>query len=139
MGAITHPRQPEKPNLCFQAATVKPHPRTGAAMQPVALNDIPDEVFLEDIFELTVALAEELPALFNIMCASLSIAPEDLLITDFVEDQNDEEIYEGFAYDRRRKKMYAYLFDHDRVQVHEVATDSLTMRDTFSVRVLHLL
>ena len=73
-------------------------------MQPVALNDIPDEVFLEDIFELTVALAEELPALFNIMCASLSIAPEDLLITDFVEDQNDEEIYEGFAYDRRRKK-----------------------------------
>ncbi len=108
-------------------------------MQPVALNDIPDEVFLEDIFELTAALAEELPALFNIMCASLSIAPEDLLITDFVEDQNDEEIYEGFAYDRRRKKMYAYLFDHDRVQVHEVATDSLTMRDTFSVRVLHLL
>ncbi|WP_289004226.1 hypothetical protein [uncultured Kingella sp.] len=139
MGAITHPRQPEKPNLCFQAATVKPHSRTGAAMQPVALNDIPDEVFLEDIFELTAALAEELPALFNIMCASLSIAPEDLLITDFVEDQNDEEIYEGFAYDRRRKKMYAYLFDHDRVQVHEVATDSLTMRDTFSVRVLHLL
>ena len=82
MGAITHPRQPEKPNLCFQAATVKPHSRTGAAMQPVALNDIPDEVFLEDIFELTAALAEELPALFNIMCASLSIAPEDLLITD---------------------------------------------------------
>jgi len=139
MGAITHPRQPEKPNLCFQAATVKPHSRTGAAMQPVALNDIPDEVFLEDIFELTAALAEELPALFNIMCASLSIAPEDLLITDFVEDQNDEEIYEGFAYDRRRKKMYAYLFDHNRAQIHEVATDSLTMRDTFSVRVLHLL
>ena len=35
--------------------------------------------------------------------------------------------------------MYAYLFDHNRAQIHEVATDSLTMRDTFSVRVLHLL
>ena len=56
-----------------------------------------------------------------------------------MEDQNDEEIYEGFAYDRRRKKMYAYLFDHNRAQIHEVATDSLTMRDTYSVRVLHLL
>ena len=73
-------------------------------MQPVALDDIPDEVFLEDIFELTATFADESPALFNIMCASLSIAPEDLLITDFVEDENDAETYEGFAYDRRRKK-----------------------------------
>ena len=75
-------------------------------MQPVALDNIPDEVFLEDIFELTAALAEELPALFNIMCANLSIAPEDLLITDFVEDENDENWYAGYAYDRRNKKMH---------------------------------
>ena len=108
-------------------------------MQPVALDNIPDEVFLEDIFELTVALAEELPALFNIMCASLSIAPEDLLITDFVEDENDENWYAGYAYDRRNKKMYDYTFDQDRAQIHEVAIDSLTMRDTYSVRVLYLL
>ena len=51
-------------------------------------------------------MAEELPALFNIMCANLSIAPEDLLITDFVEDENDENWYAGYAYDRRNKKMH---------------------------------
>lgn len=73
------------------------------------------------------------------MCASLSIAPEDLLITDFVEDENDENWYAGYAYDRRNKKMHDYTFDHGRAQIHEVATDSLTMRDTYSVRVLHLL
>ena len=37
------------------------------------------------------------------------------------------------------KKMYDYTFDHDRVHICEVAIDSLTVRDTFSVRVLHLL
>lgn len=108
-------------------------------MQPVELDDIPDEVFLEDIFELTATFADESPALFNIMCASLSIAPEDLLITDFVEDENDENKCAGYAYDRRNKKMYDYTFDHDRVHICEVAIDSLTVRDTFSVRVLHLL
>ncbi|WP_325197215.1 hypothetical protein [Kingella oralis] len=139
MGAITHLRQPEKPNLCFQAATVKPHPRTGAAMQPVALNDIPDEIFLEGITQLTELFPVWFPQSFKILCESLNADSGDVLITDFVEDQNDEEIYEGFAYDRRRKKMYAYLFDHNRAQINEVATDSLTMRDTYSVRVLHLL
>ena len=108
-------------------------------MQPVALNDIPDEVFLEGITRLTELFPIWFPQSFKILCESLNADSGDVLITDFVEDQNDEEIYEGFAYDRRRKTMYAYLFDHNRAQIHEVATDSLTMRDTYSVRVLHLL
>ena len=108
-------------------------------MQPVELNDIPDEIFLEDIAELTEHFPVCFPQSFKILCECLNADSSDVLITDFVEDENDAETYEGLAYDRRRKKMYAYLFDHDRVQINEVAIDSLTMRDTFSVRVLHLL
>jgi len=68
-------------------------------MQPVELNDIPDEIFLEDIAELTEHFSIEFPQSF-----SLNADSSDVLITDFVEDENDAETYEGFAYDRRRKK-----------------------------------
>ena len=108
-------------------------------MQPVALDNIPDEVFLEGITQLTELFPVWFPQSFKILCESLNADSGDVLITDFVEDENDENWYAGYAYDRRNKKMYDYTFDHGRAQIHEVATDSLTMRDTFSVRVLHLL
>ena len=134
MGVITPKAEPLLSGCHCQ--TPSPHRSRHAT---VALNDIPDEVFLEGITQLTELFPVWFPQSFKILCESLNADSGDVLITDFVEDQNDEEIYEGFAYDRRRKKMYAYLFDHNRAQIHEVATDSLTMRDTYSVRVLHLL
>jgi len=68
-------------------------------MEPIILNNISDEVFLDDIKELTQEFPIEFPNLFK-------------QIKDYLKDKSKFE---------------------------EVNISSLTLKDTFSIKVLHLL
>ncbi|WP_153708995.1 hypothetical protein [Eikenella corrodens] len=103
------------------------------------LEDIPNEVFLEDIQDLTQAFPLEFPRQFQQIKDYLGIDEQHIHITDFVEDQNREDCFYGYFFDALNRKIYEYAFEGEKIMFREADIAALTMRDTFSIKVLHLL
>lgn len=108
-------------------------------MEPIILNNIPDEVFLDDIKELTQEFPIEFPNLFKQIKDYLNVDTQNIYITDFVEDENNSDYFYGYLFDILSRKMYKYSFEKDKSKFEEVNISSLTLKDTFSIKVLHLL
>ncbi len=108
-------------------------------MEPIELQGIPNEVFLEDIQELTQAFPLEFPHLFQQIKDYLGIDQKHIYITDFVEDENQEDCFYGYFFDALNRKIYHYAFERKKTTFREADITALTMRDTFSIKVLHLL
>lgn len=108
-------------------------------MEPIILNNIPDEVFLDDIKELTQEFPIEFPNLFKQIKDYLNVDKQNIYITDFVEDENNSDYFYGYLFDILSRKMYKYSFEKDKSKFEEVNISSLTLKDTFSIKVLHLL
>ena len=56
-------------------------------MEPIILNNIPDEILLDDIKELTQEFPIEFPNLFKQIKDYLNVDTQNIYITDFVEDR----------------------------------------------------
>ena len=108
-------------------------------MEPIILNNIPDEVLLDDIKELTQEFPIEFPNLFKQIKDYLNVDTQNIYITDFVEDENNSDYFYGYLFDILSRKMYKYSFEKDKSKFEEVNISSLTLKDTFSIKVLHLL
>ena len=108
-------------------------------MEPIILNNIPDEVFLDDIKELTQEFPIEFPNLFKQIKDYLNVDTQNIYITDFVEDENNSDCFYGYLFAILSRKMYKYSFEKDKSKFEEVNISSLTLKDTFSIKVLHLL
>ena len=108
-------------------------------MEPIILNNIPDEVFLDDIKELTQEFPIEFPNLFKQIKDYLNVDTQNIYITDFVEDENNSDYFYGYLFDILSRKMYKYSFEKDKSKFEEVNISSLTLKNTFSIKVLHLL
>lgn len=108
-------------------------------MQPFDLKDIPDSVFLEDIEELTREFPVEFPQLFEKIISYLDIDAKYVYITDFIEDESRSNHFYGYFFDALNKKLYQYSFEENSECFQEVNIESLTMKDTFSIKVLNLL
>ncbi|QMT37624.1 hypothetical protein [Neisseria sicca] len=108
-------------------------------MESIELQGIPNEVFLEDIQELTQAFPLEFPHLFQQIKDYLGIDQKHIYITDFVEDENQEDCFYGYFFDTLNRKIYHYAFEGEKTTFREDDIAALTMRDTFSIKVLHLL
>ncbi|PJK10201.1 hypothetical protein CO608_05890 [Lysobacteraceae bacterium NML08-0793] len=111
-------------------------------MEPMNFEDISDEVFIEDIMELTQSLADEFPQWFKTIEQRLAVDSAQIRFTDFVENNDDVDSpieFAGYFYELSERKMYQYtvesgVFDFAHVDMH-----TLSVRDTFSIKVLHLL
>lgn len=108
-------------------------------MQPFDLKDIPDSVFLEDIEELTREFPVEFPQLFEKIISYLDIDAKYVYITDFIEDESKSNHFYGYFFDALNKKLHQYAFEENRAYFQEANIESLTMKDTFSIKVLNLL
>lgn len=108
-------------------------------MESIELQDIPNEVFLEDIQDLTQAFPLEFPHLFQQIKDYLGIDQKHIYITDCVEDENQEDCFYGYFFDALNRKIYHYAFEGEKTVFQEADIAALTMRDTFSIKVLHLL
>ena len=72
----------------------------------------------------------------------LGAKPCHIRFTDCVENVDDEtsdEEFAGYFYDIFAKQMYQYSATNDILSITAVDKERLTMRDTFSLKVLHLL
>ena len=108
-------------------------------MESIILDNIPNEVFLDDIKELTQEFPIEFPNLFKQIKDYLNVDTQNIYITDFVEDENNSDYFYGYLFEILSRKMYKYSFEKDKSKFEEVNISSLTLKDTFSIKVLHLL
>ena len=108
-------------------------------MESIILDNIPNEVFLDDIKELTQEFPIEFPNLFKRIKDYLNVDTQNIYITDFVEDENNNDYFYGYLFEILSRKMYKYSFEKDKSKFEEVNISSLTLKDTFSIKVLHLL
>ncbi|GIJ96772.1 hypothetical protein CAPN001_13410 [Capnocytophaga stomatis] len=111
-------------------------------MEPMKLDEIPDEIFLEDIYDLTENIPKEFPTWLKQIEQQTGVKAEYIRFTDFVENVDDEESSEefvGYFYAMPNQQMYRYSSENDILTIIPVDKKRLTMQDTFSLRVLHLL
>lgn len=111
-------------------------------MNPMKLDEIPDEIFLEDIYDLTKNIPKEFPTWLKQIETATETPPQYIFFTDFVENTDNEESNEefvGYFYDKLHQKMYQYSAENDILTITFVDKEKLTMQDTFSLKVLHLL
>lgn len=108
-------------------------------MEPIQLDQIPDNIFIQDIEELTEEFRAEFPHFFNEIKNYLNINIECIYITDFIEDERKINHFYGYFYNVCDRKFYYYEFKGNNSKFKEVEVSSLTMKDSFSIRVLHLL
>lgn len=111
-------------------------------MEPIAFDDIPDEVFLEDIYELTAMIKDDYPAWLKVIAEQLGSNAGAIRFVDFVENTDDKAsplAFAGYFYDLSTRKMYEYTVIDSQFAFKQVDLSSLTVQDTFSLKVLHLL
>lgn len=111
-------------------------------MKPIDLDDITDEVFLADIDDLTKNIPKEFPTWLLQIEQTTGAKPCHIRFTDFVENVDNEtsdEEFAGYFYDIFAKQMYQYSATNDILSITAVDKERLTVRDTFSLKVLHLL
>ncbi|MDO4228901.1 MAG: hypothetical protein Q4C98_03740 [Capnocytophaga sp.] len=111
-------------------------------MKPIEFDDIPDEVFIEDILELTESINDEFPQWLTAIEKKLGVNPAHIRFTNFVENTDDETSpieFAGYFYDVFSQKMYEYQQEKAIFTFWQVDIKTLTIKDTHSLRVLHLL
>lgn len=108
-------------------------------MKPTQLDQIPDSVFIEDIKDLTKEFRIEFPHLFNKIKDYLNISIECIFITDFIEDESKINHFYGYFFDSCNHKLYYYEFKRNSANFKEVEISTLTTKDSFGIKVLHLL
>ena len=69
----------------------------------------------------------------------LDIDAKYVYINDFIEDESRSNHFYGYFFDALNKKLYQYAFEENRAYFQEANIESLTMKDTFSIKVLNLL
>lgn len=111
-------------------------------MEPIAFDDIPNEVFLEDIYELAESIKDEFPAWLKVIVEQLGGNANTIRFTDFVENTNDQVSpieFAGYFYNLSTRKMYEYTVIDNQFTFKQVDLNSLMVQNTFSLKVLHLL
>lgn len=105
-------------------------------MKPIELDKIPNDIFIQDIKELTEGFAIEFPDVFKQLLTELNVSKDNLFITDFIENQKIANLYTGYVFDKTHKKMYDYTIKNKKLSIFEVDIKKLTTENTYSIRVL---
>ncbi|WP_107812541.1 hypothetical protein [Neisseria sicca] len=105
-------------------------------MKPIELDEIPNDIFIQDIKELTHSFSIEFPDIFKQLLIELNVSKDNLFITDFIEHQKIADSYTGYVFDKTHKKMYDYTIKNKKLSIFEVDIKKLTTKNTDSIRVL---
>ena len=105
-------------------------------MKPIELDQIPDDIFIQDIKELTESFSIEFSDIFKQLLIELNVSKDNLFITDFIEHQKIADSYTGYVFDKTHKKMYDYTIKNKKLSIFEVDIKKLTTKNTDSIRVL---
>jgi hypothetical protein len=105
-------------------------------MKSIELDEIPNDIFIQDIKELTESFSIEFPDIFKQLLIELNVSKDNLFITDFIEHQKIADSYTGYVFDKTHKKMYDYTIKNKKLSIFEVDIKKLTTKNSDSIRVL---
>lgn len=73
-------------------------------MKPIELDEMPNDIFIQDIKELTESFSIDFPDVFRQLLTELNVSKDNLFITDFIENQKIANSYTGYIFDKTHKK-----------------------------------
>ena len=106
--------------------------------------ELTNEILLESILDCTDFVSNELPNLYKSVKKSLPKSDE-IFFMNFVEDENKEDNYFGYVYDKKNTVMYEYSFQdskllkNSKLSLIEKDVSKLTTKDILELPALNLL
>ena len=106
--------------------------------------ELTNEVLLENILECTHFVSQEVPNLFKSVKESLPHSNK-IFFMNFVEDENGEDEYYGYIYDKTNIAIYEYYFQDSKslknrkLSLAEKDISKLTVKDILRLPVIRLL
>ena len=106
--------------------------------------ELTHEVLLESIFDCTHFVSHEVPNLFKSVKEYLPHS-DKIFFMNFVEDENGEDEYYGYIYDKTNAAIYEYYFQDSKslknrkLSLAKRDISKLTTKDILELPALHLL
>jgi len=106
--------------------------------------ELTHEVLLESILECTHFVSQEVPNLFKSVKESLPHS-DKIFFMNFVEDEDGQDDYYGYVYNKTNGKIYEYAFHDDKLVKNrklsfiEKKIGELTTKDILELPIIDLL
>ena len=111
------------------------------SMEP---KELTSGILLESVLECTSFVVNEVPNLYSAVIERLN-QDDEIFFMNFVEDENDQDDYYGYVYNKTNGKIYEYAF-HDnklvknrKLSLIEKKIGELTTKDILELPIIDLL
>ena len=111
------------------------------SMEP---KELTSGILLESVLECTSFVVNEVPNLYSAVIERLN-QDDEIFFMNFVEDENDQDDYYGYVYNKTNGKIYEYAFHDDKLVKNrklsfiEKKIGELTTKDIFELPIIDLL
>ncbi|MDO1517295.1 MULTISPECIES: hypothetical protein [unclassified Neisseria] len=106
--------------------------------------ELTNEILLESVLDCTDFIMNEVSNLYNAITEKLP-RNNKIFFMNFVEDENSQDNYYGYVYDKTDMKMYEYSFQDNKLpkkrklSLVEKKIDKLTTKDILELPIVDLL
>ena len=111
------------------------------SMEP---KELTSGILLESVLECTSFVVNEVPNLYSAVIERLN-QDDEIFFMNFVEDENDQDDYYGYVYNKTNGKIYEYAFHDDKLVKNrklsfiEKKIGELTRKDILELPIIDLL
>ena len=111
------------------------------SMEP---KELTSEILLESVLECTNFVVNEVPNLYSAVMERQK-KDDELFFMNFVEDENEQNDYYGYVYNKTNRKIYEYAFHDDKLvknrklSLIEKKIGELTTKDILELSIINLL
>ena len=111
------------------------------SMEPKELTSV---ILLESVLECTSFVVNEVPNLYSAVIERLN-QDDEIFFMNFVEDENDQDDYYGYVYNKTNGKIYEYAFHDDKLVKNRKLSfikkkiGELTTKDILELPIIDLL
>lgn len=111
------------------------------SMEP---KELTSGILLESVLECTSFVVNEVPNLYSAVIERLN-QDDEIFFMNFVEDENDQDDYYGYVYNKTNGKVYEYAFHDDKLVKNrklsfiEKKIGELTTKDILELPIIDLL
>ena len=111
------------------------------SMEP---KELTSGILLESVLECTSFVVNEVPNLYSAVIERLN-QDDEIFFMNFVEDENDQDDYYGYVYNKTNGKIYEYAFHDDKLVKNRKLSfikkkiGELTTKDILELPIIDLL
>ena len=106
--------------------------------------ELTSKILLENVLECTKFVVNEMPNLYSAVIERLK-QDDEVFFMNFVEDENEQDDYYGYVYNKINRKIYEYAFHDDKLVKNrklsflEKKVGELTTKDILELPIIELL